>query len=286
MERLDSNSSASTTVALLPAQQQQQQQPWAQGPTYWPAQQVPPQQQAPVAPLAAAPTVAKDGGYGRHVPGMPPSGKSTLSSSAAAAGVPRGPGTGQPTLSRPPLLASSSSTLSHLLGDVLGALSLSRYHRERSIAQEQRAKQHAAVAAQHEDTAMLLRSQRLSVSISVAASSSSAGATGSSSSSSQGPPNSGAVEPGTAQPLVLGGAPAAGNDRGHATDRPSAAAGATAALTGTRGSDRKVDPVTGLQEVGRGLTALGNDTAAFVTLQRHGGHSTSGQQQRPPHRYA
>jgi hypothetical protein len=44
--------------------------------------------------------------------------------------------------------------------------------------------------------------------------------------------------------------------------------------------------LTGLREVGRGLTALGNGTAAFVTLQPRGGHSTSHQQQHQPHRYA
>jgi hypothetical protein len=57
--------------------------------------------------------------------------------------------------------AAGAAGLSQLGSDVLGALSLSRYHRERSKLQEARAKQHALMASHHEDQAAALRNSRL-----------------------------------------------------------------------------------------------------------------------------
>jgi hypothetical protein len=57
--------------------------------------------------------------------------------------------------------AAAAAGLSKLGDDVLGALSLSRYHRERSKLQEARAKQHALMATHHEDQAAALRNSRL-----------------------------------------------------------------------------------------------------------------------------
>jgi hypothetical protein len=63
--------------------------------------------------------------------------------------------------SAPPAAAAG---LSQLGDDVLGALSLSRYHRERSKLQEARAKQHALLASHHEGQAANLRNSRLGAS--------------------------------------------------------------------------------------------------------------------------
>jgi chemotaxis protein histidine kinase CheA len=54
--------------------------------------------------------------------------------------------------------SGASPGLARLGDDVLGGLSLSRYHRERSKLQEARAKQHALLATRHEDQAAALRS--------------------------------------------------------------------------------------------------------------------------------
>lgn len=61
-----------------------------------------------------------------------------------------------------PVAGASSSGMAPYTEDVLGALSLSRYHRERSMLQEARAAQHALAAARHEGRAAQLRDQRLS----------------------------------------------------------------------------------------------------------------------------
>lgn len=78
----------------------------------------------------------------------PQAAASNLSTAAAASPVTAG----QP---------DTAVGLSKLGDDVLGALSLSRYHRERSKLQEARAKQHALLASHHEDQAAALRNSRL-----------------------------------------------------------------------------------------------------------------------------
>lgn len=57
--------------------------------------------------------------------------------------------------------SSGGSGLAQLGQDVLGALSLSRIHMERSQMQEVRARQHVLMASHHEDQATALRSSRL-----------------------------------------------------------------------------------------------------------------------------
>jgi hypothetical protein len=105
------------------------------------------------AALMPLPTpVWQDGRAGVGAAAAPGLGQTAISAAAA-------PGLGQTAIGAAG--GAGSGGLTRLGDDIMGALSLSRYHRERSRLQEARARQHAANAQDALDRAAALRSSRL-----------------------------------------------------------------------------------------------------------------------------